>query len=111
VQRHKETTSHYSKPRTDDECLSDIADMLYSYHKMIYDLIYQTSICFRVKHWTRLILNRPKLTLARALVKTGRPFLSVTKRHAPAMQKMEQEIAVREAERENLLRKSLGCRD
>jgi hypothetical protein len=55
-----------------DQALSDAAVLLYSFDKMIYDLLYQQSYRFRIRHWWTLGTARPRLLAARVLLRVVR---------------------------------------
>jgi glycogen synthase len=59
----REKPSLYLKPT--DEALPDAEAFLYSYDKMLYDLLYQESYRFRIRHWWRLATKRPRLFSAK----------------------------------------------
>jgi glycosyltransferase involved in cell wall biosynthesis len=60
----------YLKPA--DHALSDAAVFLYSYDKMIYDLLYQKSYRFRLRHWWKLGTARPRLLAAKVMLQLAR---------------------------------------
>ncbi len=57
--------------------LSDAAVFLYSYDKMLYDLLYKQSYRFRIRHWWRLGSARPRLLAARILLRVARTVTGV----------------------------------
>ncbi|HEY9713077.1 MAG TPA: glycosyltransferase family 4 protein, partial [Chroococcales cyanobacterium] len=66
AERFKQTKPLYLKDH--QECLSDAGLLMMSFDKMLYDLLYQQSTEFRVKHWAKLGRNRPRLLTAKAVV-------------------------------------------
>lgn len=55
-----------------NHALADAAVILYSFDKMIYDLLYKQSIRFRLRHWWRLGVARPRLLAARVVLVLAR---------------------------------------
>lgn len=55
-----------------DHALADSAVFLYTFDKMIYDLVYQKSWRFRITHWWTLGTRRPRLLLARVLLRVAK---------------------------------------
>lgn len=70
-----------------DQALSDAAVFLYSFDKMIYDVLYQTSFRFRLRHWWRLGSSRPRLFAARVLLRAAKGISGIflPKNTAPAL--------------------------
>ncbi|HEY9793565.1 MAG TPA: glycosyltransferase family 4 protein [Candidatus Obscuribacterales bacterium] len=60
----------YIKPA--DQALSDAAVFLYSFDKMLYELLYQASWRFRIKHWYGQAITRPRLFGARVVLRIAR---------------------------------------
>lgn len=50
------------------EALLDAKTLLFAYDRMLYDVLYLKSYRFRIWHWTRLIKERPRLSVAKALL-------------------------------------------
>lgn len=79
-----------------DQALTDAAVFLYSFDKMLYDLLYQQSIRFRLKHWWRLGTSRPRLLagkIALRMVRAGARMLGVKSSPTPALvQWLEKQI-------------------
>lgn len=84
--------SLYLKPP--EHLLSDAAVLLYSYDKMIYDLLYQQSYRFRIRHWFRAAA-RPRLFAARILLRVARALngRGKTGRTAALVTWLEKQIA------------------
>jgi glycosyltransferase involved in cell wall biosynthesis len=71
--------------RDQSHALTDAAVLLYSFDKMLYDLLYVTSWRFRIRHWYRLGTTRPRLLLARAVLRFARGISSaVLPKSSPA---------------------------
>jgi hypothetical protein len=89
------TNSMYLKPPS--HLLSDAAVLLYSYDKMIYDLLYQQSYRFRVRHWMRAAA-RPRLFAARILLRLARAINGPRRngRAAALVQWLEEQIAAKQ---------------
>jgi glycosyltransferase involved in cell wall biosynthesis len=80
-------------------CLADADTLMYSFDKMMYDLLYQESIAFRFKHWGRLARRRPRLMGAKVLavlVRKFLPFLPNKKRQTNMLNWLESEIKVKQ---------------
>jgi glycosyltransferase involved in cell wall biosynthesis len=58
--------------KSEDQALLDAAVLLFSFDKMIYDLLYQYSWRMRLQHWLRLGNVRPRLLLAKGLLRLSR---------------------------------------
>lgn len=107
IKRHKERANALYR-RDSNQVLSDSISLLYAYHLNLCDLIYRHSLTYRLKFWTQLAINRPKLCLSKltllALKKATDTF-----RFAPPprldllAQQIESQVKEREAERERLL--------
>jgi glycosyltransferase involved in cell wall biosynthesis len=57
--------------RPDDQALSDAAVLLYSFDRMMFDLLYRQSLRFRIRHWWRLGTSRPKLLVAKIMLRAA----------------------------------------
>src|SRR6185437_8269927 len=90
----------YLKPA--DHALSDAAVFMYSFDKMIYDLLYQQSWRFRLRHWGRLITSRPRLMAAKVLLKVTRGLtgaLMPKSKPQPALIRwLEEQVATKQEE-------------
>lgn len=64
--------SLYLRPA--EQALPDAAVMLYSLDRMIYNLMYQESLRFRLSYWKHHLKNRPRLFIAKALLALMRPI-------------------------------------
>lgn len=49
------------------DLLGSVVDLIASYEKMLYDLLYRESLRFRLSHWYHAFRDRPRLMLAKAL--------------------------------------------
>lgn len=82
--------------------LSDASVLMFTFDKMVYDLLYQRSIRFRLKHWSTLVTSRPRLMAAKVLLKLTRAFTSVViprSKPKPAFVTwLEQQITTRQDE-------------
>lgn len=58
--------------RDANHALSDAGVMIYGFDKMLYDMLYQQSFRFRIRHWWLLGTARPRLLMARALLRLAR---------------------------------------
>jgi glycosyltransferase involved in cell wall biosynthesis len=77
--------------------LADADTLLYSYDKMLYDLLYLQSYRFRLKHWWTLVSKRPRLSLAKVFVKLARTWDSLSGRGSSELvRQLEEEIRVRQ---------------
>ena len=80
-------------------CLADADTLMYSFDKMMYDLLYQESIAFRFKHWGRLARRRPRLMGAKVLATVMRklflPFLPKKNRQSNMLNWLESEIKIK----------------
>ncbi len=72
--------SLYLRPA--DQALPDAAVMLYSLDRMIYNLMYQESLRFRLSYRYHYILHRPRLAFAKALLVLIRPLSRLIYRQA-----------------------------
>jgi glycosyltransferase involved in cell wall biosynthesis len=81
----------------------DAATLIDSFDKGIYDLLYQQSYRFRLRHWGRLIKARPKLFAAKVLYKISGLFLRLTGKKAEqypdAVKRLALSIEVKDKER------------
>ncbi len=60
------TARNYGFYRHDtNSMLAATNELLASYDKMLYDLLYAQSLRFRISHWCCMLRDRPRLTLAR----------------------------------------------
>jgi glycogen(starch) synthase len=103
VAKREYATKHnrlYMKPP--EHALSDAAVMLYSFDRMLYDLMYQVSWRFRFKHWWNLATSRPRLMAAKTALRFARtvsPLISPHRNSTPAIvQWLEERIAVNQPE-------------
>lgn len=60
--------AHRMYLRDPAEATNDAKLLLFSYDKMLYDLLYLKSYRFRIAHWCRLISKRPSLSAAKAVI-------------------------------------------
>jgi glycogen(starch) synthase len=79
------------------DALSDASVLLYSFDKMVYDLLYQQSYRFRIRHWWRLGTARPRLLAARVLLRLVRSVSRRNQRSA-LVQWLEKQIAEKQEE-------------
>lgn len=88
----------YLKPL--EQALPDADVLLYSFDKMLYDLLYLKSYRFRLKHWSKLFFYRPRLSLVKTVVavwRTLRRLVGREYKEQPAMlAHMEREILTRQ---------------
>jgi glycogen(starch) synthase len=80
-----------------EHALSDAAVFLYSFDKMIYDLLYQRSYRFRIVHWWKLGTARPRLLAARVLLRVVRGVSKRNQRSA-LIEWLEKQIADKQEE-------------
>lgn len=82
--------------KENDQALSDASVLLYTFDKMLYDLLYQQSFRFRVKHWWTLGAARPRLLagkVALRLVRSCARMLGAKNSPEPALvQWLERQI-------------------
>ncbi|MBX9879797.1 MAG: glycosyltransferase family 4 protein [Candidatus Obscuribacterales bacterium] len=88
----------YLKPL--EQALPDADVLLYSFDKMLYDLLYLKSFRFRLKHWGKLFFYRPRLSLVKSVVAVWRTLRRLVGREYKAqpkmLAKMENEILARQ---------------
>jgi glycosyltransferase involved in cell wall biosynthesis len=95
-------TKQNSRPlylKSSDHALSDAAVFLYSFDRMLYDLLYQYSWRFRLSHWMHMGLARPRLFIAKILlsVARGASRLFAKNRPAPTLVRwLEQQIEAKQ---------------
>lgn len=97
ISRFRPESKTYAKEA--GQCLADADSLMYSFDKMMYDLLYQESIAFRFKHWGRLAKTRPRLMGAKilaALVRKFLPFLPMKSKQANMLSKLEEEIKIKQ---------------
>ncbi|MBI2811112.1 MAG: glycosyltransferase family 4 protein [Candidatus Melainabacteria bacterium] len=97
ITRFRPETKMYLKDSS--QCLTDADALMYSFDKMLYDLLYQESIAFRFKHWGRLMRTRPRLMGAKilaAIVRKFLPFSPIKNRQALMLSRLEEEIKVKQ---------------
>lgn len=70
------STSLYNRPI--ENITQDATELIASFNKMIYELLYQYSWRFRIQHWYRLIKGRPRLSLAKACLRSTRALSNLT---------------------------------
>lgn len=70
------STSLYSRPIED--IAQDATELIASFNKMIYELLYQYSWRFRVRHWLTLIRSRPRLSLAKVCLRSTKVLSDLT---------------------------------
>lgn len=96
----------YRKPG--DEALIDAAVMLYSFDKMLFDLLYRQSLRFRWRHWWRLGTSRPRLLAAKILLRLTKAITSVLPdngRPSALVTWLEQQVSAKQDEPLNALRR------
>ncbi|MBX9771867.1 MAG: glycosyltransferase family 4 protein [Candidatus Obscuribacterales bacterium] len=88
----------YLKPL--EQALPDADVLLYSFDKMLYDLLYLKSYSFRLKHWGKLFLYRPRLSLMKSVVSMWRALRRLVGREykdqPKILARLENEILVRQ---------------
>jgi glycogen(starch) synthase len=99
---HDARTTFNNKPKVlylkdSHDALSDASVLLYSFDKMIYDLLYQRSYRFRLMHWWKLGTARPRLLAARVLLRLVRGVGKRNNRSA-LVQWLEKQIAEKQEE-------------
>lgn len=75
-----------------DHALSDAAVLLYTFDKMLYDLLYVQSFRFRLRHWWTLVTGRPRLFVARVLLRLVR-LVGKRNNRSALVQWLERQIA------------------
>jgi glycosyltransferase involved in cell wall biosynthesis len=102
----------YLKPTS--ELLSHAETYLYSYDKMLYDLLYRESFRFRIRHWWRLGTKRPRLLMAKVFVRFANAFLQLTGRknspHPEFIKRLQEEIVNRQEPLEEESLETAGAR-
>lgn len=82
---------------------ADAANLIDSFDKSIYDMLFQRSYRFRIGHWWRVFKSRPRLFGAKLITKICCGFLRLLgtneQRMPSILKNMEAEIAVKDKER------------
>jgi hypothetical protein len=82
---------------------ADAANLIDSFDKSIYDMLFQRSYRFRIGHWWRVFKSRPRLFGAKLITKVCCGFLRLLgtneQRMPSILKNMEAEIAVKDKER------------
>lgn len=97
---------HRQYLKDESEAMADAAQFLRSFDKMLYDEMYRQSFTFRLYHWQRQIVNRPRLSAAKLFLRVSRLFLSplgfgrAGKENPHFIRKLEQDVKVRSEEQE-----------
>ena len=103
IQKFEQDNSALYK-KAPEQSLLDFAQLLYSYHLGLCDLIYRHSLTYRVKYWTRNLLSRPRLYGAKILLafldKLGTAGGSSMSARAESLRS---KIAVQDKERDRLI--------
>lgn len=60
-----------------ERIMADTQAMLLSYDRMLYNLLYQQSWRFRIRHWARKFKRRPRLLAAKLAVRFGKAVMRV----------------------------------
>lgn len=100
----KESSIGHSLYRHDwRRATGDATTLIDAFDRGIYDMLYQQSYRFRLRHWGRLIKARPKLFAAKLVYKISGLFLRLTGKKADqypeALKKLAQSIDVKDKER------------
>ncbi len=107
--RTRRDTRLYRKPL--EQALLDAEELLYSYDKMIYDLLYQQSYRFRAKHWWMQITKRPRLSLAKLFIRIARlGFAAIGRKpeQVPTLQRLESEVRAKQRRSSPVPAKPIG---
>jgi hypothetical protein len=83
---------------------------MYSFDKMLYDLLYQQSIRFRLRHWGRMAKARPRLLgviVALAAVRNFCKLFAPSKLRSETMLRWEREVQLRQKSAKAQLQLSL----
>lgn len=102
AQANYAATRDYSLYRHDSDRLMPAAnELIASYEKMLYDLLYAHSWRFRVSHWACMVRDRPRLTAAKVIARLAHVLCRLTgvKRIPQALVDLEHSIAVSTAAR------------
>jgi hypothetical protein len=83
--------------------LPDANELLSSYDRLLYDLLFTMSWSWRLGHWYRFIRWRPKFTLAKVLLKIARPLLSLTRQKPAIIAKAISELESTVSEKQKIL--------
>ncbi len=91
-----------------ESAIADTTSMVFAYHRMLYDLLYQHSYLFRAKHFVIFVCQRPRLALAKAALVFGKLFLRPLGLGTEALNRLQETVTARETEREAQLTKQYG---
>lgn len=100
----------YKKPP--EELLADLQQLLYAYHKSLYELLCRYSLKFRAEQAIILALKRPKLFVGKVLLTVLRPLARIPalqrSQLSGALRKLEETVNERELERDMRILRNLG---
>lgn len=95
--------------RSPSQSLADASGMFYAYQTMLYNLLYVHSWRFRIGRWLKLLLSRPRLLLAKLIVRVSDKFFSFTGNQPPFISRLNEQIENKQNEQERLVKLELGC--
>lgn len=72
IKKHRELSSNKLYLKDTQQMTVDAAVMLYAYDRMIYNLLYQESWRFRFSYWWHYFIHRPRLFLAKLVLRLAR---------------------------------------
>lgn len=112
IKTYRQSKQYAQYRKSPEEAFADVRDLIYSYHQNLYQLIYVHSLSFRIKHWLNLVLKRPKLCAAKVLLSPLNMAHGFFGNKSPMLetwtQKLDGDIRVKEAEREELFKSFIG---
>lgn len=115
IERHRHNVEFAVYKKPPEELLGDIQDLLYSYHKGLYDLLSRYSLKFRIEQGVTLAMKRPRLFVGKALLSFLKPLANTAalkrSKLSYAVKRLEATVEAREAERDLRILRSLGVVD
>jgi Glycosyltransferase len=81
------------------QALQDANELMYAFDKMLGDFLYQYSWRARMRHWLELVKHRPRLLVAKVLVRASKVAARITGRQPGWVGRLQKEIESRQAVR------------
>jgi glycosyltransferase involved in cell wall biosynthesis len=95
-----------------DHALADASVFMYSLDKQVYDMLYQQSWRFRIRHWWLLASSRPQLLMAKVCLKIVRAFAKLfggaSHNQSGLVAWLEQQVADKQQEPMDILLEAAG---
>ena len=112
---YKIALSHFAKrkekaiyQRSAEQSLADAKGMFYSYHTMLYNLLYVHSWRFRIKCALKLLISSPQLVLYKLIIVSANKISTSTAGRSTFIAGLNEQIKNIEKERERLTKLELG---